>query len=128
MKCRYPLGFVVLALCVVLSIPARLTAQQSNPHRHHYKLIELGTFGGPNSYINNVGNGGPYMNRLGDVVGSSMTSILIPPNQNGYSCPFPPNADNVFHAMEWSHDGVNDLESLGDAKQLQQCSGHQRSR
>jgi hypothetical protein len=41
MKCRCPLGFVVLALCVALSIPARLTAQQNNQHRHHYELIEL---------------------------------------------------------------------------------------
>jgi hypothetical protein len=85
MKCRYPLGFVVLALCAALSIPARLTAQQSNPHRHHYKLIELGTFGGPTSYINPVGNGGPSMNLRGEVVGSSMTSIPIPPDQNGFS-------------------------------------------
>lgn len=99
MKCRYPLGFVVIALCVALSIPARVTAQQSSPHHHHYKLIELGTFGGPTSYINNVGNGGPYMNRRGMVVGSSMTSIPIPTNQNGFSCPSPPN--EVFHAMQW---------------------------
>ena len=115
MNCRYRLGFAVITVLSALVIPARLAAQQSKSPRHHYKLIELGTFGGPNSYINNVGNGGPYMNRRGDVVGSSMTSILIPPNQNGYSCPFPPNTDNVFHAMEWSHDGVTDLESLGDA-------------
>jgi hypothetical protein len=95
MKCRYPLGFVVLALCVALSIPARLTAQESNPHRRHYKLIELGTFGGPTSYINPVGNGGPSMNQRGGVVGSSMTSIPIPPDQNGFSCPSPPDSSTI---------------------------------
>ncbi len=113
MKYRYRLGFAVITLCAALAIPLRLAAQQVKPNRRHYELVELGTFGGPTSYINNVGNGGPYMNRRGDVVGSSMTSILIPPNQNGYSCPFPP--DNVFHAMEWSNNVVTDLESLGDA-------------
>jgi probable HAF family extracellular repeat protein len=121
MKCRYPLGFVVLALCVALSIPARLTAQQSNPHRHHYKLIELGTFGGPTSYINPVGNGGPSMNRRGEVVGSSMTSIPIPLDQNGFSCPSPP--DQVFHSMQWGNGGVIDLGPLGDASNCSNALG-----
>jgi|HubBroStandDraft_6_1064221.scaffolds.fasta_scaffold39164_2 probable HAF family extracellular repeat protein len=121
MKCRYPLGFVVLALCAALSIPARLTAQQSNPHRHHYKLIELGTFGGPTSYINPVGNGGPSVNRRGEVVGSSMTSIPIPPDQNGFSCPSPP--DQVFHSMQWRNGGVIDLGPLGDASSCSNALG-----
>jgi probable HAF family extracellular repeat protein len=111
MKCRYPLGFAAITLCAALAVPMGLMAQQSKPRRH-YKLVELGTFGGPTSYINPVGNGGPSMNRRGMVVGSSMTSTPIPSNQNGFSCPSPPN--KVFHAMQWSDEGVIDLGSLGD--------------
>lgn len=95
-------------------IPLATRAQQGEPRHPHYELIDLGTFGGITSYINPVGNGGPYMNRKGVVVGSSMTSIPIPANQNGYPCPSPPN--DVFHAMEWSDGGVTDLGSLGGAR------------
>jgi probable HAF family extracellular repeat protein len=104
-----------LTLVALLAVPVRLVAQEEKDHHamhHRYKLIDLGTFGGVTSYINPVGNGGPYMNRRGMVVGSAMTSIPIPNNQNFFPCPSPPN--EVFHAMEWGDDGVTDLGSLGD--------------
>ena len=115
MKSRYPHCVAILPLVAALAIPARLTAQQSKLNRHHYKLVELGTFGGPNSYINPVGNGGPYMNRSGAVVGSSMTSIPLLPDNNGFPCVgSPPVFPDVFHGMEWSEDGgATDLPSLG---------------
>jgi len=117
MKARKFMTSIALTLFVALAVPVGLAAQDAatqakKVRQRHYRLVELGTFGGPMSYINPVGNGGPSMNRRGSVVGSSMTSIPIPSDQNGYSCPFPP--DEVFHAMEWSHSGVSDLGSLGD--------------
>jgi hypothetical protein len=37
-------------------IPVRLVAQynQENPKHHHYELTDLGTFGGPSSYVNSL--------------------------------------------------------------------------
>jgi probable HAF family extracellular repeat protein len=113
MKSRFLVWSIAVALVEALALPIPLTAQGERTKALHYKLVELGTFGGPTSYINPVGNGGPSMNRRGMVVGSSMTSIPIPTNQNGFSCPSPPN--EVFHAMQWGDDGVIDLGSLGDA-------------
>jgi probable HAF family extracellular repeat protein len=115
MKRTLTAAITVITLFAALSTPVRLAAQeQKNHHAMHprYRLIDLGTFGGVTSYINPVGNGGPYMNRRGMVVGSAMTSIPIPNNQNFFPCPSPPN--EVFHAMEWGDDGVTDLGSLGD--------------
>ena len=106
---------IILVGLVLFVRPIRIGAQEQSPsHREHnrYKLVDLGTFGGITSYINPVGTGGPYMNRQGAVVGSSMTSVPIPPAQNGFPCPSPPN--EVFHALEWSDGVVTDLESLGD--------------
>jgi hypothetical protein len=43
-----------LALLAVLVLPVRLAAQDKQDHhdtRHHYQLIDIGTLGGPNSYL-----------------------------------------------------------------------------
>ena len=115
MKSKISAALLILILLTELTVSVRLTAQeQTDPDtkHHRYRLVDLGTFGGVTSYINPVGNGGPYMNRQGAVVGSSMTSIPIPPDQNGFPCPSPPN--EVFHALEWGDGVVTDLESLGD--------------
>jgi probable HAF family extracellular repeat protein len=120
-KSRTIMWTTVPALLAALVAPLRLAAQEPKREHLHYRLIKLGTFGGPTSYINNVGNGGPYMNRRGMVVGSSMTSIPIPSDQNGFSCPAPPN--EVFHAMLWSEDGVTDLGSLGNPSNCSNALG-----
>lgn len=43
---------VVITLSAALGTPNRLTAQEHHTRHHHYKLIDLGTFGGPLNYIN----------------------------------------------------------------------------
>jgi probable HAF family extracellular repeat protein len=121
MKLRFFVWSMAVVLVEALVLPIPLTAQGEKTKPRHYKLVELGTFGGPTSYINPVGNGGPSMNRRGMVVGSSMTSIPIPTNQNGFSCPSPPNA--VFHAMQWGDDGVTDLGSLGNPSDCSNALG-----
>jgi hypothetical protein len=42
-------------LFTALAMPICMAAQDTQPqnHKHHqYKLIDLGTFGGPNSFVN----------------------------------------------------------------------------
>jgi probable HAF family extracellular repeat protein len=97
-----------IALFAALAVPVSVAAQK---HRH-YKLIDLGTFGGSASYVNPVGNGGPYINREGAAVGSSMTSIR-PRSDGNYPCPA---AKGVFHAMAWVDGGVIDLGSRRDPR------------
>jgi probable HAF family extracellular repeat protein len=46
------LCITALTLLTALAIPVRLAAQDNQDHKHkhhHYKLIDMGTFGGPNS-------------------------------------------------------------------------------
>jgi hypothetical protein len=54
MKSTRPVCITAIGLFAALAIPVSVAAQD-----HHYKLIDLGTFGGSASYVNPVGNGGP---------------------------------------------------------------------
>jgi probable HAF family extracellular repeat protein len=115
MKSHKRTCLIVLALFASGAVPGRLAAQEHKDQHAthpHYRLIDLGTFGGSTSYINSTGNGGPYMNREGEVVGSSMKAL--PPRSNGnFPCAA---ASGVFHAMAWLDGRVTDLDSLGDPR------------
>ena len=73
MKSR--ISLVVLALLVLIALPQDLSAQHS-----HYKLIDLGTFGGPASYFSDPGNGAGFLvlNNERVVVGRASTSTPDP--------------------------------------------------
>jgi probable HAF family extracellular repeat protein len=89
--------------------------------RHpHYKLIDIGTFGGPESYVNPAPNLGSQnqINARGTTVGGAGTAIPTTATSNLAICggleginviPF------VNHALEWHHGVVTDLGSLGGA-------------
>src|ERR1700751_1042865 len=51
MKSKTLASFTMMTLFATLAIPVGLSGQKQNdePKHHHYKLIDLGTFGGPNS-------------------------------------------------------------------------------
>jgi probable HAF family extracellular repeat protein len=113
-------NFMVVALLAALAIPAQLAAQERNSEEHHaehhrYKLVDMGTFGGPESYINNAFTFGStnQINRRGTAVGGSATSTPTTPTSNGFICggldgtvPF------VDHAFKWQDGDVTDLGTL----------------
>ena len=67
---------ILVTTLFALAIPVSGTAAQKH---HHYKLIDMGTFGGPNS-------SSPSLNASGVTVGWSATTIPKVPTQNPLVC------------------------------------------
>jgi probable HAF family extracellular repeat protein len=86
-----------------------------NSKHHHYQFVDVGTFGGPVSYINGAATFGSHnqINGRGTVVGGAATSIPTIPTSDGFVCggldgtvPF------VNHAFVWQDGNVTDLGAL----------------
>lgn len=109
-----------IALLAALAVPVSLAAQDNqdrnkNPKHHHYKLIDMGTFGGPESNINGAMSlGAPnQINSRGTTVGTSATSIPSPPHSNfGFCGGIDGMVHFVFHAFQWQGGKVADLGAL----------------
>jgi probable HAF family extracellular repeat protein len=115
MKLRIVVCIGALSLCSALAIPAGLAAQDDTPRtgaHHHYKLIVVGTFGGPDSSINYPVFGG-NLSRSGIATGWSATPAPTTPTSSFLICG---GLDAVIpyitHAFEWSKGAVTDLGSL----------------
>jgi probable HAF family extracellular repeat protein len=105
MEATVKLTCITLMLFAALAVPTQLAAQQ----HHHYKLIDLGTFGGPISVV----NGEPterYINNLGTIVGGADTSIATP-EPGCYNPVLNPDCF-IFHAFVWRGKGLEDLGTL----------------
>src|SRR5260370_5616182 len=79
MKFRPWSSVVTVTLFTTLAMLAGVTAQnagaqQTAAKHHHYKLIDVGTFGGPNSSNAWAGIGNRMMNSAGTVIGEADTS------------------------------------------------------
>jgi probable HAF family extracellular repeat protein len=112
--------FVAMNFFAMMAIPKGLAAQQRagevrDAQHHRYKLVDIGTFGGPASYINAAFALGAanQINERGAAVGSSATSIPAAPDSNLGVCdgidgdlPF------VFHAFHWQNGALTDLGAL----------------
>ena len=99
------LACIIAITLGVLTASLRLEAQGKQCKFHHYKLIDLGTFGGPASYFN-LGAG--ILNQPGTAVGWADTSAPDP---------FPSfcfNSDcQVSHAFQWRNGApLTDLGAL----------------
>jgi len=123
MKPKKLMCITAIALFAGLAIPAGLAAQDkqehNNHHKHHrYKLIDLGTFGGPQSWVFGAFEWpASTVNNAGTVVGGADSSNSNPnyPNVNpflgpaqlfGYADPF------VFQAFKWEKGTLTNLGTL----------------
>ncbi len=104
---------IVVTFCTALVTPAQLPAQDNQGHKHHhYKLIDMGTFGGPESYINGFEyhGAGQTLNNAGTLTGWADTPELDPfglsSNVYGNFCfNYDGTPCHVSHAFQWQ-DGV----------------------
>lgn len=108
---KWFITFLTITLAIAaLTIPTRLKAQnQAVQGHHHYKLIDLGTFGGLQSHVNagsgqEFGNFSSILNSRGIVTGWADTSTQDP---------FPgfclSEECYVVHTFEWKNGVKTDL-------------------
>ena len=114
MKSRALMCVAAMSLFATLSVPRESAAQeQTTKHHvqhHHYKLIDMGTFGGPASSINYPVSGN--LNHQGISIGWSATATPTSSTSNPLVCG---GLDGVIpyitHAFEWNG-VVKDLGAL----------------
>src|ERR1700757_4100129 len=102
---QFIVGFSVVA-ALAMPVPPAVQEQQQQKKQHtRYKLIDLGTFDGPQSYVGGGGNGTSLvLNNQGMLIGSADTSAPDP-----YS-PFCFNDECfVSHAFQWKNGVMTDL-------------------
>jgi probable HAF family extracellular repeat protein len=103
-----------ITLLIALAMPAPLIAQV----QPHYKLIDLGTLGGPDSSVDFAGFPLNALNGQGVLAACSDTSTpdpnypnsnpLIPPGSFGLPLPDP----LIFHTFQWINGKLTDLGAL----------------
>ena len=91
-----------LALFITLALPVPVVAQH-----HHYQLVDVGTFGGPSSFL---WGSSQVLNNRGSLVGWADTTTPESPE----SCVFAYLAEDGFaqHAFQWQGGTVTDLGTL----------------
>jgi len=109
MKKNLAMCITALTLHAALATPIHVAAQELTPTHHHYKLVDLGTFGGPSSFVS-IEPGQNIINSHGMVVGSADTSIPTP-EPACYSPNLNPDCF-ISHAFLWSGNGLKDLGTL----------------
>jgi hypothetical protein len=91
---------ILITTLFALAIPVSGTAAQK---RHHYKLIDIGTFGGPNSYFTFIT--GRSLNNRGLAIGSADTSLAVNPPFCFIDC-------YLVRAFQWHEGELTDLGGL----------------
>jgi probable HAF family extracellular repeat protein len=118
MKSRFLMLLAAVTLFAALAVPGRLAAQDKESQKpiqhHHYQLIDMGTFGGPESFVNPPFNVFSSLSSEGITVGSSATGMPTNSYSNFFVCGgLDGVVPNVFHAFAWQNGAVADLGSLG---------------
>jgi probable HAF family extracellular repeat protein len=91
-----------IAVMVLVLLPAQIRAQQPR-----YKLVDLGTLGGPHSYGEINGDGIPLLNNSG-IVGSFADTAS--PDPNAPNCAVPDCF--LAHAFRWKDGVMTDIGAL----------------
>jgi probable HAF family extracellular repeat protein len=91
------MAVTILTAASALAIPAAAHATRATGP--HYRLLDLGTLGGPNSAEDPEF---PYINNRGTVVGFADTARPDPANGRGVA----------YHAFRWRHGALQDLGTL----------------
>ena len=102
-----PVVSLIAALAMPVCIAAQDSSSQGHKAKHHtYKLIDMGTFGGPNSFFFSSPVGDNINNR-GTVVGAADTSLQDP---------YYPNCDTpdclILGAFQWKNGILTNLGTL----------------
>jgi hypothetical protein len=102
----------VLGLFAPLVAPLLLTAQniENQVQHQHYKLIDLGTLGGPSAYKSVNAPGYQILTKTGEIAFAADTPMPDPFSPNCY------NPDCfVTHATHWENGVLTGLGALGDS-------------
>src|SRR5947208_16549577 len=107
MKSRTLTCIIATPLFIALTIPAQLAAQHTR-----YKLIDIGTFGGPASYFSSpgIGPGSQVLSNRGMLAGKADTPIPDPNGPDPNSCAVPSCFDT--HVFRWDKGVLTDLGAL----------------
>lgn len=99
-----------MASIVAAAIPAATAAQEQQDHKQHqhYKLIDLGTLGGPTAYRSINAPGYQIINNSGVIAFAADTTATDPNAPN--LCLFPDCS--VVHAARWKKGKVEDLSAI----------------
>jgi probable HAF family extracellular repeat protein len=102
------IAMTLLAVAMPVSLAAQDKAKQNHPHQyHHYQLVDVGTFGGPQSALSNpLPQEDGLLNNRGAIVGIADTTTPDP---------FAPNCMTdcyVAHAFRWEDGNLTDLGAL----------------
>ena len=102
-------SLVITVVILALTPSSRLAAQNSaTKEHHHYKVIDIGTFGGPSSYINEGGDQGFFPGPIGNNAGA-FTGWADMSTPDPYA-PLCFNGDcQVSHAFQWRNGVRRDL-------------------
>ena len=124
MKSRIWTLIAAIALFAAVAVPDQLVAEDSQDHKdphHHYKVIDMGTFGGPSSYYDTLSLSDRFpgfadpdgfarvINQHGLIVGWADTST---PDPDPSYCLVPGYDCYVAHAFQWKNGIQTDLGSL----------------
>jgi probable HAF family extracellular repeat protein len=81
------------------------------PEHSRYKIVDLGTLGGPASYESPNGEGNQILNDSG-VIAFSADTTIPDPNAPDFCFNFHPDGCFVTHATRWNHGVLTDLGAI----------------